>query len=81
MKTKEELNKIKAVVETLNKKLAELSQDELEQVMGGGDFTIPLPNSPEFWRSWNPCLSTKVAHSDTTGFIDSDDYIHKHTYE
>lgn len=81
MKTKEELSALKEEAETLNKKLAELSEDELEQVMGGGDITIPLPSSPEFWRSWNPCFSTNAAHSDTTGFIDSDDYIHKHTYE
>ena len=35
MKTKEELNKLKAEVETLNKKLAELSEDELKEVTGG----------------------------------------------
>ena len=35
MKTKEELNAIKAEVETLNKKLAALSEEELEQVNGG----------------------------------------------
>ena len=36
MKTKEELNALKEEVETLNKKLAELSEDELKQVSGGG---------------------------------------------
>lgn len=35
MKTKEELNALKEEVETLNKKLAELSEEELEQVSGG----------------------------------------------
>ena len=35
MKTKEELNALKAEVEALNKKLAELSEDELAQVTGG----------------------------------------------
>ena len=35
MKTKEELNAIKEEVETLNKKLAELTEDELAQVTGG----------------------------------------------
>ena len=35
MKTKEELNAIKEEVATLNKKLAELSDEELEQVVGG----------------------------------------------
>ena len=36
MKTPEELNALKAEVEVLNKKLAELSEDELKQVSGGG---------------------------------------------
>ena len=35
MKTKEELNALKEKVETLNKKLAELTKEELEQVSGG----------------------------------------------
>ena len=35
MKTKEELNALKEEVETLNKKLAELTEDELKAVVGG----------------------------------------------
>ena len=35
MKSKEELNALKNEVETLNKKLAELSEEELAQVTGG----------------------------------------------
>ena len=35
MKTKEELNALKEEVETLNKKLAELTDEELTQVNGG----------------------------------------------
>ena len=35
MKTQEELNAIKEEVETLNKKLTELTDEELEQVTGG----------------------------------------------
>ena len=35
MKTKEELNKLKEEFETLNKKLCELTEEELEQVTGG----------------------------------------------
>ena len=35
MKTKEELNAIKEKVEALNKKLAELTEDELKLVNGG----------------------------------------------
>ena len=35
MKSKEELNELKEEVETLNKKLSELTEDELAQVSGG----------------------------------------------
>ena len=35
MKSKEELNALKEEVETLNKKLAELTEEELAQVSGG----------------------------------------------
>ena len=35
MKTKEELNALKEEVETLNKKLAELTEEEFSQVTGG----------------------------------------------
>ena len=35
MKTKEELNALKEEVEALNKKLHELTEEELEQVTGG----------------------------------------------
>ena len=38
MKTPEELKELKEEVETLNKKLAELSEEELAQVCGGFDF-------------------------------------------
>ena len=44
MKTKEELNALKEEVETLNKKLAELTEEELEQVSGGAE--IPDNESP-----------------------------------
>ena len=54
MKTKEELNALKEEVETLNKKLAELNEDELQQVSGGnyfneltiGDITPTLVGRP-----------------------------------
>ena len=35
MKTPEELNALKEELETLNKKLAELTEEELSQVAGG----------------------------------------------
>ena len=41
MKTKEELNKLKEEVETLKSKLAELNEEELEQVAGGLKF-VPI---------------------------------------
>ena len=39
MKTKEELNALKEEVEALNKKLAELTEEELAQVSGGAMLT------------------------------------------
>ena len=38
MKTKEELNALKEEVDTLNKKLAELTEEELKMVSGGRDY-------------------------------------------
>lgn len=38
MKTKEELNALKKEVETMSRKLAELTDDELTQVTGGVNF-------------------------------------------
>ena len=40
MKTKEELNELKEEVETLNKKLHELTEEELAQVSGGLPFRL-----------------------------------------
>ena len=45
MKTKEELNAIKEEVENVNKKLAELTEEELKQVVGGYDI-ITTPYDP-----------------------------------
>ena len=43
MKTKEELNALKEEVETLNKKLAELTDEEIAQVAGGGqNYWLPI---------------------------------------
>ena len=44
MKTKEELNALKEEVETLNKKLAELSGEELAQVTGGAAGSVQFFN-------------------------------------
>ena len=40
MKTKEELNAIKEEAENLNKKLAELSEEEIAQVSGGLPYLV-----------------------------------------
>ena len=42
-KTPEELNVIKVEVEALNKKLVELTEDELKQVVGGNEKYIIKP--------------------------------------
>ena len=44
MKTKEELNALKKEVEALNKKLAELSVEELAQVSGGAAGSVQFFN-------------------------------------
>ena len=41
-KSKEELNKLKEEVETVNKKLQELTEEELEQVTGGSNISTML---------------------------------------
>ena len=40
MKTKEELQALKDEAEALNKKLSELTDDEMEQVIGGIAFNL-----------------------------------------
>ena len=49
MKTKEELNALKEEVEALNKKLAELTEEELAQVSGGRPRVIELPCEDPLW--------------------------------
>ena len=46
MKTKEELNKLKIEYESLSRKLAELTDDELEQVTGGGTVVFGENRGP-----------------------------------
>ena len=52
MKTKEELNTLKEEVKTLNKKLAELSEDELEMVSGGVSESGILDNILQELTNW-----------------------------
>lgn len=60
MKTKEELSALKSEIETLNKKLEELTEEELAQVVGGMSV---LPNWPKVTSS-NP-LSTEFENKET----------------
>ena len=55
MKTKEELNALKEEVETLNKKLCELTDEELAQV-SGGDRVHHVPGTESFF---NPNVSVE----------------------
>ena len=52
MKTKEELNAIRGEIDTLNKKLAELSEDELEMVSGGVSESGILDNILQELTNW-----------------------------
>ena len=70
MKTKEELNELKEKVETLNKKLHELSEEELKQVTGGTDITLEKASvrlgetgvvlCPTDTRSFTPTISPTI---------------------
>lgn len=57
MKTKEELNALKSEIEALNKKLAELSEDELVQVVGG---QVVDPTRPWFGQDTRWDMICKV---------------------
>ena len=54
MKTKEELNALKEEVETLNKKLAELTEEELNQVTGGDYPPAALERCGFTFGPWDP---------------------------
>ena len=47
MKTKKELNALKEEVEALNKKLAELTEEELVQISGGEHDGFQPPADPK----------------------------------
>lgn len=51
MKTKEELNALKNEVETLNGKLAELSEDELKQIVGGMKIVVEEDEESSWYQT------------------------------
>ena len=54
MKSKEELNALKEEIETLNKKLHELTEEELAQVSGGNTGTCYYEcNHPGSYVNWH----------------------------
>ena len=53
MKTKEELNALKEEVETVSRKLHELTDEELEQVTGGNGVLVYENNSDSSYRKEN----------------------------
>ena len=65
MKTPAELNALKEEVETLNKKLAELTEDELKLVSGGFD---PFEKLEGFFQGDDP-FSPRLGKSSDNPFI------------
>lgn len=64
MKTREELNALKKEVDTLKKKLAELTEDELKQVTGGNNRELLNPEiSPSI-----PQIDENVICTPVTGY-------------
>ena len=51
MKTKEELNAIKEEVEALNKKLSELNDDELKQIVGGMKIVVEEDEESSWYQT------------------------------
>ena len=55
MKTKEELNVLKAEYESLSRKLGELTDDEMEQVTGGMKIVVIKATNPVEGEKDQPC--------------------------
>ena len=53
MKTKEELNVLKEKAETVSKKLHELTEDELAQVVGGYLMDVDVPHKYNIGQSFS----------------------------
>ena len=68
MKTKEELNALKEEVEALNKKLAELTEEELEKVAGGDSGGMNIGKEPPANGLSSLSLPDMVAELEKRGF-------------
>ena len=68
MKTKEEMNALKGEVETLNRKLEELTEDELKQVTGGSGgqsgtvYSLTTDGNGMWLENGTPVNSITVGH-------------------
>ena len=64
MKTKEELNALRNEVETLNRRLAELSEEELAQVAGGmSDIDESIMNGTVMGHLYNAFYAVKKTNN------------------
>ena len=75
MKTKEELNALKEEVEALNRKLAELTEEELEEVAGG---TMTTQEKIEFVKENIPKFYGFVPEEIRTAIISAYENYGKH---
>ena len=66
MKTKEELNALKEEVETVSRKLRELTEEDIAQVFGGADGDAPsiIQPSPSSSDSTKKCPVDPTANAD-----------------
>ena len=67
MKTKEELNALKEEVKAVNGKLSELTEEELEQVSGGVEWSVPENGLPRPSRDTEPENNTTGWTPNTSG--------------
>ena len=65
MKTKEELNALKEEVETVSRKLHELTEEELAQVVGSGDGVVGTLTD-ELIQSGDFLVSTRFTYNNET---------------
>ena len=71
-KTKEELKALKEEIEAVNKKLAELSEEELKTVTGGDDVALRtclicgkvFPDVSQCAYHMNQCVASRYSNND-----------------
>ena len=67
----EEINALKEEIEAVNKKLAELTEEELEQVSGGGSTVGICPRCHKYvtiYTSGNTLTCSSCGHSWSSGY-------------